>query len=440
MYDRVRYKLSETGCRTVPSDTSLIENATVFVVDDNPVNIELLIEYLQSFRLIVIPIRHSTELYKMLETTVPDLILLDIILPGDQNGYDICRTLKASEQTTQVPVIFMSSLSETEDKVKGFAVGGVDYVTKPVEPSELLSRVKAHLTIAELRNQLQTANGRLEEKVTERTAELRDRNSQLRSEIEKRKAIEADLIESLREKDTLLKEVHHRVKNNMQIVNSLFNLQVDSVVDPRDRQMFKDSQSRLYSMSLVYALLHQSDSLSRIRFDKYLHSLTEQLEFQYHSQSTLVDIRFDTDEIELEIDTAMPCALISNELITNALRHAYKDRERGVLEIGFTVVRHDRPDHDRSDTERTDRDHRNERRSRDGMEYRLRIRDDGPGLPQEIARFFDSSAESDEAGYLPMNLPDYLGFNLIQNLTMQIGARISYDPSLGADISLVFSP
>lgn len=435
MYDEHRYKLKESGCGTVPYDTSLIENSTVFVVDDNPVNIELLVRYLQSFRLIVVPIRRSSELYEMLETTAPDLILLDIILPGDESGYEICRTLKASEQTAQIPVIFMSSLSETEDKVKGFEVGGVDYVTKPVEPSELLSRVKAHLTIAGLRNRLQDANSRLEEKVAERTAELKDRNAQLRREIDKRKAIEADLIETIREKDTLLKEVHHRVKNNMQIVNSLFNLQVDSVVDPRDRQMFKDSQSRLYSMSLVYELLHHSDSLSRIRFDRYLRRLVEQLEFQHRPRNTSVDIRFDTDEIELEIDTAMPCALISNELITNALHHAYKGRKQGILEIGFTNL----------NREHTDQDHAQETESRDkvscdGTEYRLRVRDDGPGLPKEIIHFFETADGSGEEGYRPMDLPNHLGLNLIQNLTIQIGARIAYDSANGADVSLVFTP
>ena len=116
----------------------------------------------------------------------PDLILLDIKMP-DIDGYEVCRQLKADEQTRQIPVIFISALQEVFDKMTAFSIGGVDYITKPFQTEELLARVKTHLELRRLQQELQNANETLEEKVRDRTAELAEANTQLHSEIERRK-------------------------------------------------------------------------------------------------------------------------------------------------------------------------------------------------------------------------------------------------------------
>ena len=101
----------------------------------------------------------------------PDLILLDINMP-DLNGYEVCKQLKANTQTCDIPVIFISALDEVLDKVKAFTIGGVDYITKPIQFEEVLARVQTHLSLRRLQQQLQQTNEMLEQRVRERTEEL----------------------------------------------------------------------------------------------------------------------------------------------------------------------------------------------------------------------------------------------------------------------------
>jgi DNA-binding NtrC family response regulator len=167
----------------------------ILVVDDTPTNINLLLEYLgqQGFKVLVAIDGESA--IEQAEFAKPDLILLDVIMPGI-NGFEACKMLKKNAATRSIPVIFMTALSETVDKVRGFEVGAVDYVTKPLQHEEVLARVTAHLTIQNLQRELQAANERLEQRVTERTAELSAANDALKNEIAERIRIEQALQES----------------------------------------------------------------------------------------------------------------------------------------------------------------------------------------------------------------------------------------------------
>jgi len=129
------------------------------------------------------------------EFAKPDLILLDVIMPGI-NGFDTCKLLKKNAATRSIPVIFMTALSETVDKVRGFEVGAVDYVTKPLQHEEVLARGTAHLTIQNLQRKLQDVNEGLEQRVIERTAELSTANTALKKEVAERIRIEQALRES----------------------------------------------------------------------------------------------------------------------------------------------------------------------------------------------------------------------------------------------------
>ena len=136
----------------------------ILIVDDNPVNLRILADYLEAHQYGVLVARDGQSGLDKAEFALPDLILLDVMMP-EIDGFETCRLLKLNERTANIPVIFMTALSETENKLEGFNAGAVDYVTKPLQQKEVLARIRTHLRLRELTE-------KLEELVTERTAEL----------------------------------------------------------------------------------------------------------------------------------------------------------------------------------------------------------------------------------------------------------------------------
>ena len=133
---------------------------TILVVDDTLENLDVLITSMESFGFNFSVARSGEEMFRRLEQIVPALILLDVRMPG-MNGFEACSRLKADERFRQIPVIFMTALTETIDKVKGFELGAVDYITKPFQQEEVLARLKTHLTIQDLQNDLRSKNEEL---------------------------------------------------------------------------------------------------------------------------------------------------------------------------------------------------------------------------------------------------------------------------------------
>ena len=169
------------------------EQGAILIVDDTPANLEVLVDYLTDSDFEVIVATDGGKAIERLKHIHPDIILLDVMMPGI-DGFETCRRLKENDATRGIPVIFMTALAETVDKVKGFAVGAVDYITKPFQHEEVLARVQIHLTLRSLRQDieknnlllrqeiderkraekaLQEANEQLEQRVAERTAELK---------------------------------------------------------------------------------------------------------------------------------------------------------------------------------------------------------------------------------------------------------------------------
>ena len=202
-------------------------------------------------------------------------------------------------------------------------------------------------------------------------------------DITERKRAEAHIQASLREKEVLLKEIHHRVKNNLQIICSLLSLQSDAIRDPEALAIFKNSESRVRSMALVHEKLYESPDLAQIDMREYLGSLIAHLRHSY-SVSERVSLSVAADSMPLNIDVVIPCALIVNELVTNAFEHAFPDRRGGAVAVEF-------------------------RKSAEGV-LRLSVRDTGQGLPEgfEIDR-----AESS------------LGLRLVSALVEQLDARMT---------------
>ncbi len=153
---------------TVEFDSS---EQTILVIDDNPINLKVIAEHLETSGFEVSVAQDGEGGLKKAQFIQPDLILLDVKLPRI-DGFEVCRRLKATKTTKNIPVIFMTVLIETEHKLKGFQVGAVDYITKPFQQAEVLARITAHLRLRELTEQL-------EQKVQERTSELAITNQQL---------------------------------------------------------------------------------------------------------------------------------------------------------------------------------------------------------------------------------------------------------------------
>jgi CheY-like chemotaxis protein len=145
------------------NQTNTPEKADILIVDDTPANLRLLFQLLSAHNYRVRAAISGKQALEAAHATTPDLILLDIMMP-EMSGYEVCQHLKADEQTQNVPVIFLSALSDTRNKISAFAAGGVDYITKPFQAEEVLARARAHLTIYHLQKMLQTRNEELQAK------------------------------------------------------------------------------------------------------------------------------------------------------------------------------------------------------------------------------------------------------------------------------------
>lgn len=224
-----------------------------------------------------------------------------------------------------------------------------------------------------------------------------ERTKALEREIRENKEVQRELANSLREKELLLKEVHHRVKNNMQVISSLLNIQAESVGDEVFASLLGESQQRIKSMSLIHENLYQSENLLEIDFEDYIKMLANSL-CRFHSiPGVSINLDIDVVDVSLDLETAVPCGLIINELVSNALKHAYKGcgRTHGTISISF---RHD------------------------GCRYVLEVKDDGEGLPEEFTLAGTSS----------------MGMEIVSILTQQLDGRLCFNNQGGAAFQISF--
>ena len=164
---------------------------------------------------------------------------------------------------------------------------------------------------------------------------LRDQSRYLEQRVEERTR---DLLAALNEKEALIKEIHHRVKNNLQVISSMLNLQARRITDPTMRDVFEESQQRIQTIALVHERLYQSRDLSNISFDDYLKMLVANVMSTQNAAARNVTAITEVDRVTLPIETAIPCGLIVNELVTNSLKHAFPGGRVGTVKVAIRPI------------------------------------------------------------------------------------------------------
>ncbi|MBE8996851.1 PAS domain-containing protein [Nostoc sp. LEGE 12447] len=216
-------------------------------------------------------------------------------------------------------------------------------------------------------------------------------------DITEHKQAEEKIIASLKEKEVLLKEIHHRVKNNLGIVSSLLQMQCRRTQDPVVTALLRDSQNRIASIALVHEKLYRSEDLADIDFAQYIPDLTTHLFDSYNVNSSQIHLKIQVDDASLDIETAIPCGLIINELVSNALKYAFVGNIRGEIEVKF---------YQKSESILT-----------------LIIRDNGIGLPEN----FDSKKAKT------------LGITLVQGLVKQLRGKLEIASHQGTQFKITFT-
>ncbi len=188
-------------------------------------------------------------------------------------------------------------------------------------------------------DELKKAKSSLELKVKERTSELVIANKRLQKEIAGHKEAAKQLKASLTEKELLLREVHHRVKNNMEVISNLIEFQTEKIKDSKYLRMFKECQHRINAMELIHKRLYKAENLAKINFGEYMKSLVGELFSFYKVNSDKIELKMDISDIFLNIETAIPCGLIINEIVSNSLQYAFPKGEKGEIDIELRTLK-----------------------------------------------------------------------------------------------------
>jgi len=214
------------------------------------------------------------------------------------------------------------------------------------------------------------------------------------SDITQQKKAEKQIEKSLEEKVVLLREIHHRVKNNMQVISSLLNLQSTHIKDEDDLEIFKEGQSRVKSMAMIHEKLYQSEDFAKIDFGEYIQSLANEI-FAFNIVGSNIKVSINSKNVFFNVDTAIPLGLIMNELLTNSVKHAFPDDKEGEIQVYL---------------------------KKEDERYLLIVRDNGIGFPQDM----------------DFRKTETLGLQLVNRLVDQLDGTIKLDRSHGTEFKIHF--
>jgi two-component sensor histidine kinase len=215
------------------------------------------------------------------------------------------------------------------------------------------------------------------------------------SDITAQKNSEEDILKSLKEKEILLKEIHHRVKNNLQVISSILNLQTAYLKDKHTINILKECQNRIKTMAFIHESLYQNKDFSQINFSEYIVTLVKNLFYSFEANQQKIRANFDVEPILLNLDTSIPCGLIVNELVSNALKYAFSETKEGAIFVEL---------------------------KKENGKIKMLIADNGRGIPEEI------NYKNTET----------LGLQLVNTLTEQINGTISMKQNKGTIFEIIF--
>lgn len=326
----------------------------------------------------------------------------------EMSGYTEDELLNMTVFDMKAPDQDHSSFKDSKTKMQGKAMrvnlqkkDGTVYYTEII--GDILQLDEMQLVLGTIRdiservkyeNEIIELNENLELTVVERTKELKETVEELNEEIIRRNTIEEKLKESLEIKEILLKEITHRVKNNMQIISSLINLQQVNL--PEGSYDFLDQiKHRIHSMALIHETLYKTDEFKQVKFQNYTESLLRYLKDSFVHEE--IEIVSNVTNISLPLDIATNCGMIMMELITNAIKYAFQDRDKGIIRVNF--------------------------REKDRNKFELTVADNGIGFPKDID--FTRSQS--------------LGLQLVTSLTAQMDGMIKQSVENGTEYTITFS-
>ena len=380
---------------------------TILCVDDDAANLKLLENILVPRGYDVISAASGEDAMLKVRGQTIDLVLLDIIMPGT-NGFDVCRKLKKDPRLRNIPVVMITVLTAKKDRILGIEAGADDFLSKPINQAEALARITILLKLKELdderkrvEDELQKSHAELSSRVRERTAELAKANAMLQADIAERKLAVEKAKDSLVEKEMLLKEVHHRVKNNLMTIIGLIQMQETKADNNGLKILLLELEGRVRAMALVHDSLHKSENLAHINLQNYIETLCVHIHAQFGVERE-IRYRVQAAGVEASLEIAVPMGLIMNELIANAYEHAFPGDKTRFL---------------------TGRCEINIQAKNEGGMLTLTVADNGIGLP--VGLDWEKS--------------DTLGMKLIRMLSRQLNGAIELDRARGTVFRLRFA-
>jgi len=245
-----------------------------------------------------------------------------------------------------------------------------------------------------IREQIQRSHDKLEVRVEERTNELEELNRELQAEIQERQKTERKLRSTIKEMNVLLKEIHHRVKNNLQVISSLFDMIKRRAKHPETIDFLNEAHAKVFTMSLIHSQLYQSDRLDEINMGKFIRNFVGQLA-QFYPDGRNIQLKIAAEDVYLSVIQAIPAALALNEIISNAFKHAFSGRNEGHVSIRFEKI--------------------------ENQKVHLRINDDGVGIPRHV----------------DIDHTETLGMKLIRNLiTIQLKGHLHFNCKDGTTVDI----